>query len=182
MAKLRQREGISARALEFTILTIARTNDTIGAKWIEIDQREKFWTVPAARVKGKKGARKRDHVVPLTDQALAVLENLPSKAITCSPAPMKGKACQIWPWPKRGLVAQKDVAFLHPSCADRYLAAMADPMVKIPERPDAHDETPKGEVDDTDEPDRCPSMTRDPIHDGRTRDPIQCAFTGGSWP
>jgi integrase len=77
MAKLRKRDGVSARALEFTILTIARTGDTIGAKWGEIDQKEKLWTVPAARLKGKKGARKRDHVVPLSDQALAVLKYLP---------------------------------------------------------------------------------------------------------
>lgn len=77
MAKLRKREGVSARALEYTILTIARTNDTIGAKWPEIDKQEKLWTVPKERVKGKKGARKRDHVVPLSDHALAILEDLP---------------------------------------------------------------------------------------------------------
>ncbi len=69
MAKLRAKKGISARALEFTNLTVARTGDTIGATRKEIDQAEKLWTVPAARVKGKKGARKRDHVVPLTKEA-----------------------------------------------------------------------------------------------------------------
>jgi integrase len=74
MAKLRAKEGVSARALEFTILTVARTGDTIGAKWPEINKTEKLWTVPAARVKGKKGARKRDHVVPLPGRALAALE------------------------------------------------------------------------------------------------------------
>lgn len=77
MAKLRARKGVSARALEFTILTAARTGDTIGAKLPEINKDEKLWTVPAARVKGKKGARKRDHVVPLSKQALAALEDLP---------------------------------------------------------------------------------------------------------
>jgi integrase len=77
MKQLRAREGISARALEFTILTAARTGDTIGARWSEIDEKEKTWTVPAARVKGKKGARKRDHVVPLSDRALAILADLP---------------------------------------------------------------------------------------------------------
>lgn len=77
MAKLRQRKGARARALEFTILTIARTGDTIGAKWSEIDHGEKLWTVPAGRVKGKKGARKRDHVVPLPARALEILEDLP---------------------------------------------------------------------------------------------------------
>jgi integrase len=77
MAKLRAKEGVSARALEFTILTVARTGDTIGAIRREIDRAEKLWTVPAARVKGKKGARKRDHVVPLTKQALAALDEVP---------------------------------------------------------------------------------------------------------
>lgn len=77
MAKLRAKEGVSARALEFTILTVARTGDTIGATRRELDRGEKLWTVPAARVKGKKGARKRDHAVPLTKQALAALDAVP---------------------------------------------------------------------------------------------------------
>jgi integrase len=77
MKKLRAKEGVSARALEFTILTIARTGDTIGATRREINKTDKLWTVPAGRVKGKKGARKRDHVVPLTKQALAALEAVP---------------------------------------------------------------------------------------------------------
>lgn len=76
MAKLRAKQGVSARALEFTILTAARTGDTIGAPWLEINKAEKSWTVPAARVKGKKGARKRDHFVPLPETAMAILENL----------------------------------------------------------------------------------------------------------
>jgi integrase len=79
MAKLRAKEGVSARALEFTILTVARTGDTIGAKWSEIDQAEKLWTVPAERVKGKKGARRRDHVVPLSNRAMTILNDLPTE-------------------------------------------------------------------------------------------------------
>src|SRR5258708_34561934 len=79
MAKLRAKQGVSARALEFTILTVARTGDTIGCKWKEINKAEKLWTVPAARVKGKKGARKRDHVVPLSKQALAILGDQPTE-------------------------------------------------------------------------------------------------------
>lgn len=77
MAELRRREGISARALEFTILTAARTSETIGATRSELDGREKLWTVPKERMKGKKGTRKRDHVVPLPGQALAILKKLP---------------------------------------------------------------------------------------------------------
>ena len=75
MAKLRQRTSISARALEWTILHAARSGDTLGATWKEM--KDGHWTVPAARMKGKKGANRRDHVVPLCDRALAILEDLP---------------------------------------------------------------------------------------------------------
>jgi integrase len=74
--RLRHRNSVSARALEWTILTIARTGDTIGATWQEIDLKERIWTVPAARMKGRKGAKKRDHVVPLSDRAMAILSNI----------------------------------------------------------------------------------------------------------
>ena len=72
MAELRDRESISARALEFTILTAARTGETIGAKWSEIDIESAVWTVPAERMKGAK-----EHDVPLSKRALALLEDLP---------------------------------------------------------------------------------------------------------
>jgi integrase len=72
MAKLRSRDLLSARALEFTILTAARTSETIGARWSEIDLAEKVWTVPADRIKAS-----RDHRVPLSDRAIAVLKGLP---------------------------------------------------------------------------------------------------------
>jgi integrase len=91
MAKLRERDGISARALEFTILTIARTGDTIGAKHSELDLGERLWTVPAERVKGKKGARKRDHVVPLSSPALSILEDLPADGDFVFPGGIEGK-------------------------------------------------------------------------------------------
>ena len=73
---MRQRQ-----ALEITILTVARTGNTIGAKWKEVDKVARLWTVPAARMKGKKGTKKRDHVVPLSDRALKLLEALPTGAI-----------------------------------------------------------------------------------------------------
>jgi integrase len=90
MAKLRKREGIGARALEFTILTVARTGDTIGAKWKEIDRAEKLWTVPAARVKGKKGARKRDHAIPLPNRAIDLLKALPTEGDFIFPGGKEG--------------------------------------------------------------------------------------------
>jgi integrase len=76
MAELRRRDSVSARALEFTVLTAARTGDTIGAKRSEIDDKSRTWTVPAARLKGRRGARRRDHVVPLSDRAIEILDDL----------------------------------------------------------------------------------------------------------
>ena len=90
MAKLRAKEGVSARALEFTILTVARTSDTIGATTKEISKAEKLWTIPAARVKGKKGTRKRDHVVPLSKQAMVALEAVPAEGDFVFPGGKEG--------------------------------------------------------------------------------------------
>jgi integrase len=72
MAKLRERDSVSARALEFTILSAARTNESIGARWSEIDFKDKIWTIPAERMKSK-----RPHRVPLSDRAVAILRELP---------------------------------------------------------------------------------------------------------
>jgi integrase len=71
MARIRGRDGISARALEFTILTAARTGEAIGARWAEVDFTKGLWTVPAERMKAG-----REHRVPLSGAALAVLEPL----------------------------------------------------------------------------------------------------------
>jgi integrase len=71
-AELRKRPGLSARALEFTILTAARTSETVEAVWDEIDLREKLWTVPANRIKMGK-----EHRVPLSDRTLELLRGLP---------------------------------------------------------------------------------------------------------
>lgn len=71
MAALRRQEGISARALEFAILTAARTGDVIGARWVEINLAEKLWTIPAERMKAGK-----EHRAPLSTRALAILEEL----------------------------------------------------------------------------------------------------------
>jgi integrase len=71
MADLRNREEIGARALEFTILTAARSGEALGARWAEIDLVARVWTVPAARMKAAK-----EHRVPLSGRALALLEQL----------------------------------------------------------------------------------------------------------
>jgi integrase len=71
-AQLRKREGVSARALEFLILTAARTGEVNGARWGEIDPSAKLWTVPGSRMKGG-----REHRVPLSDRAIEILHALP---------------------------------------------------------------------------------------------------------
>jgi integrase len=71
MAKLRQREGGAAKALQFTILTAARSSETLGCIWKEVDLSTKIWTVPAERMKAG-----LEHQVPLSAAALALLETV----------------------------------------------------------------------------------------------------------
>jgi integrase len=71
LAQLRERESVAALALEFTIMTAARTSETLGAKWTEINLARKLWTVPAARMKSG-----REHRVALSNPATAILEAL----------------------------------------------------------------------------------------------------------
>jgi integrase len=68
LTSLEAQEGIAARALEFTILTAARTSEVIGARRSEFSLREKIWTVPAERMKAGK-----EHRVPLPDRALDLI-------------------------------------------------------------------------------------------------------------
>lgn len=75
MAALRGQAGVGARALEFAILTAARTGEVIGATWDEIDLDAETWTVPKERMKAK-----REHRVFLSDSALAVLKPLKEAA------------------------------------------------------------------------------------------------------
>jgi integrase len=66
---LREQEGIAARALEFAIFTAGRTGEVLGARWDEIDRAERMWTIPGSRMKAKK-----DHRVPLSAPALAIVD------------------------------------------------------------------------------------------------------------
>jgi integrase len=88
MAELRKREGMSARALEFAILTAARSGEVRGATWDEIDFESRIWTIPANRMKAGK-----EHRVPLSEQTIRLLENI-TQIAGCShifPAPRKGQ-------------------------------------------------------------------------------------------
>jgi len=72
MERLRDVRGMGARALEFITLTAGRSGEVRGAAWKEIDLDAAVWTIPAERMKGS-----REHRVPLSDAALALLGALP---------------------------------------------------------------------------------------------------------
>ncbi len=71
MEALRAAEAVSGRALEFTIITAARTGETLGARWSELDLAAQVWTIPAERMKAG-----QEHRVPLTDRAIQILEGM----------------------------------------------------------------------------------------------------------
>jgi integrase len=71
MSDLRRRHGTVPRALEFLVLTAARSAEALGARWDEIDLAAKLWTVPAERMKGR-----RVHRVPLSARSIAIIEGM----------------------------------------------------------------------------------------------------------
>lgn len=75
MLHLRSEPGIAPLALEFTILTAARSGEVRGARWEEIDFESKTWTIPAERMKANK-----EHKVPLSSRAIKILERLRSES------------------------------------------------------------------------------------------------------
>lgn len=72
MADLAQREGIAARAAQFTLLTACRSGEVRGATWAEFDLDAKLWTIPAERMKAGK-----EHRVPLSSATMALLDSIP---------------------------------------------------------------------------------------------------------
>lgn len=72
MQELRKRQGVAARALEFLILTVTRSGEVRLAVWDEIDIENRIWTIPGDRMKTGK-----EHTVPLTDNAVRLMERLP---------------------------------------------------------------------------------------------------------
>jgi integrase len=69
VSSLRNREGVSALALEFVILTATRTGEVLGARWPEMDFKTRVWTIPAAKTKSG-----REHRIPQSSATLLVLE------------------------------------------------------------------------------------------------------------
>ncbi len=77
MRDLRKCAGVGARALEFTVLTAARSGEVFGATWQEFDLKAGVWTVPEGRMK-----LERMHRVPLSDRAMSILQSMPKIAGT----------------------------------------------------------------------------------------------------
>jgi integrase len=75
--RLRDVDGFGARALELCILTATRSGEVLGAQWGEIDLEAALWTIPAGRMKAGK-----EHVVPLSERAVAVLEGVAGKRMS----------------------------------------------------------------------------------------------------
>ena len=71
LTHLRAKQAVAALALEFTILTAARTGEVIGATWDEVDLEKAIWTIPATRMKAG-----REHRVPLSDRAVEILNSV----------------------------------------------------------------------------------------------------------
>ena len=83
MAELVKREGIGAKALQFVILTAARSGEVRGMTWAEVDDLDAVWTVPPGRIKAGK-----EHRVPLTPMALALLGTPGKPAALVFPSPV----------------------------------------------------------------------------------------------
>lgn len=86
MEKLRAVDGTAARALEFTVLTAARASEVLLAKRSEFDLDARMWTVPAERMKARK-----EHRVPLSDSAIAIINAMPPDSEYLFPGARKGR-------------------------------------------------------------------------------------------
>ena len=89
MPRLRERDEVEARGLEFVIVTAARAGEAVAADWSEIDSGRTGWTwiVPPERMKAR-----REHRVPLSKAARAVLERTPTRAPAGPSFPMRRRA------------------------------------------------------------------------------------------
>ena len=75
MRELRQIPGVSSLALQWLVRTASRASEVTGARWSEVDRESRVWTIPGVRMKARK-----PHQVPLTDECLAILDQLPRLA------------------------------------------------------------------------------------------------------
>ena len=90
------REGVAALALRFLILTATRTSEALGARWDEIDLNVAIWMIPASRMKAG-----REHRIPLSDEAMALLKDLPRVGDYVFPGQRLRDHSAIWPCCRR---------------------------------------------------------------------------------
>lgn len=95
MAALREKSHVSAYCLQFTILTAARSGESRGATWDEVDLDARVWTIPSVRMKAAK-----PHRVPLSDAAMKILTNMQEWKLRNNP--------KVFPGARGGLLS--DVA------------------------------------------------------------------------
>jgi len=102
MVALREKTVVGARALEWTILSAARSEEALAAEWSEIDVGKKIWTIPASRMKAD-----ADHRVPLTGQMLEILKSLPrgGKYVFSGQAPSKRASGAVMWFLLRGMTS-----------------------------------------------------------------------------
>lgn len=100
VAELRKHSGVGARALEFGILTAARSGEIRGATWGEIDLDERVWTISAERMK-----MKREHKVPLADAAIQLLLALRAEAAALIGRTEPAPTALIFPAPRGGVLS-----------------------------------------------------------------------------
>ncbi|MRX49899.1 DUF4102 domain-containing protein [Paracoccus sp. S-4012] len=123
-AALRKREGMGSRALEFAALTATRSQEVRGAGWDEIDLEAGLWIVPASRMK-----MEREHRVPLTRDAVALLKALPRFADNplVFPAPRGGELSDMTLSATMKRLHQADVGAGRPGFVDRVSKRQAVP-------------------------------------------------------
>lgn len=92
MVRLAEREALSARALELTILTAVRTSEALEARWDEFGLNARLWIIPADRM------TRKEHRVPLSPQTLELLESLPHVGPFVFPGPRRERRCPAWRW------------------------------------------------------------------------------------
>jgi len=91
-AQLRENKYTSSYCLRFLILTATRSSEARGAKWDEIDLKERTWTIPAERMKAH-----RPHRVPLSDEAMLIISEIPriDRQVLIFPSPRGGQLTDV---------------------------------------------------------------------------------------
>ena len=92
MKRLAKVQGVAARALEFAILTVARTSEILQADWSEFDLVKKVWIVPAERMKAD-----REHRIPLSAPAIAILEGMRARWLEVDARRWRGRGAPEQP-------------------------------------------------------------------------------------